>query len=180
MATALEEPPVPTRRKGGFSMPKNAGLALQEAIQQERGVEQPKAETSSADTSADAQMRNPASTQAGTSASEEVSTGASAEVPPQVSEQVPTEARKPASTPARKGGGKSAISSITSSDSRLLQTIRDNLAARRNHPGGVKASVDMSPELSTRIKRYLLDNGNPAARILMLELVEAFLTEEGY
>jgi hypothetical protein len=44
----------------------------------------------------------------------------------------------------------------------------------------VKATVDMSPELSLRAKRYCLEHGNVPVRQLFLELMTAFLDEEGY
>ena len=54
------------------------------------------------------------------------------------------------------------------------------LAQKVVHPGGVKATVDMSRELSLRAKRYCLEHGNIPVRQLFLELMTAFLVEEGY
>ena len=48
------------------------------------------------------------------------------------------------------------------------------------HPGGVKATVEMPSELSLRAKRYCLDHGNVPVRQVFLELMIAFLEEEGY
>jgi hypothetical protein len=62
----------------------------------------------------------------------------------------------------------------------LGDRVRTALAQKVVHPGGVKATVDMSPELSLRAKRYCLEHGNVPVRQLFLELMTAFLDEEGY
>ena len=62
----------------------------------------------------------------------------------------------------------------------LGDRVRTALAQKVVHPGGVKATVDMSPELSLRAKRYCLEHGNVPVRQLFLELMTAFLVEEGY
>ena len=116
------------------------------------------------------------------SADAEVRTSAS----PQVRKPVRTEVREEASTavstavstPAREDV-RTAASADGSADG-LTQRIRDAVAAKRTHAGGVKTTVEMTPELSIRMKRYCLDHGNVPARLVFLELAEAFLAEEGY
>lgn len=62
----------------------------------------------------------------------------------------------------------------------FLDRVREGIAQKKVHPGGVKATVDMAPELSLRAKRYCLDHGNVPVRQVFLELLSAFLEEEGY
>jgi hypothetical protein len=78
-----------------------------------------------------------------------------------------------------------AISKVTaiateSADSRLIARVHDSLAHKMLHPTGAKATVDMSPALFHRAKRYCLDHGNVTLRQLFLDLMTAFLDEEGY
>ena len=51
---------------------------------------------------------------------------------------------------------------------------------KRSYSGGVKATVDMSPELSKRAKKYCLEHDVTSVRALCLELLDAFLSEEGF
>ena len=67
-----------------------------------------------------------------------------------------------------------------SADSRLIARVHDSLAHKMLHPTGAKATVDMSPALFHRAKRYCLDHGNVTLRQLFLDLMTAFLDEEGY
>ncbi|HXG24681.1 MAG TPA: hypothetical protein VNJ09_09020 [Chthonomonadales bacterium] len=62
----------------------------------------------------------------------------------------------------------------------FLSRVREGIARKAVHPGGIKASVDLSPELSLRVKRYCLDHGNVPVRLVFIELLTAFLEEEGY
>ena len=62
----------------------------------------------------------------------------------------------------------------------LTARVKEALELKRNHQGGVKATVEMSPELSKRAKTYCLENDFSSVRVLCLELLEAFLAEEGY
>lgn len=140
----------PVRRPGGFRMPKNAGAALQEAIAEERRGEQV------AEPEDNAHLRIAASAQVSTSARED----ASKSVREEVSASVPAPA--------------------SAEEKDLVVRVREALAAKRTHTGGTKASVDMSPELSRRVKRYCLDKEVPSSRVLMLELLTAFMDEEGY
>ena len=65
-------------------------------------------------------------------------------------------------------------------DARLIARVHDSLAHKMLHPTGAKATVDMSPALFHRAKRYCLDHGNVTLRQLFLDLMTAFLDEEGY
>ena len=62
----------------------------------------------------------------------------------------------------------------------LMTRIQTLLAVKTLHPNGAKATVDMSPTLFHRAKRYCLDHGNVTLRQLFLDLLTAFLDEEGY
>ncbi len=62
----------------------------------------------------------------------------------------------------------------------LIARVHSMLAHKTLHPNGAKATVDMSPALFHRSKRYCLDHGNVTLRQLFLDLMTAFLDEEGY
>ena len=62
----------------------------------------------------------------------------------------------------------------------LIARVQSMLAHKTQHPNGAKATVDMSPALFHRAKRYCLDHGNVTLRQLFLDLMTAFLDEEGY
>ncbi len=62
----------------------------------------------------------------------------------------------------------------------LIARVHESLAHKLMHPTGAKATVDMSPALFHRAKRYCLDHGNVTLRQLFLDLMTAFLDEEGY
>ncbi len=65
-------------------------------------------------------------------------------------------------------------------DIRLIARVQESLAHKMMHPTGAKATVDMSPALFHRAKRYCLDHGNVTLRQLFLDLMTAYLDEEGY
>lgn len=62
----------------------------------------------------------------------------------------------------------------------LMMRVRERLAQKTIHPTGAKATVDMSPALFHRAKRYCLNHNNVTLRQLMLDLLTTFLDEEGY
>lgn len=62
----------------------------------------------------------------------------------------------------------------------LLARMREALSQKTIHPTGAKATVDMSPALFHRAKRYCLDHNNITLRQLVLDLLTTFLDEEGY
>jgi len=62
----------------------------------------------------------------------------------------------------------------------LIARVHECLARKTMYPTGAKATVDMSPALFHRAKRYCLDHGNVTLRQLFLDLMTAFLDEEGY
>lgn len=168
------------------------------------------AEPESTSPAGDAQMRNGAdaqmleqaragvstrsSTHGSNGASEGVSTGALphslAEVREAASEAARQQGSKAAQEQARKDGSKAASARGGSGGGGgsagvvaavpLEDQVRDALAQKRTHGGGTKASVDMTPELSLRLKRYCLDHGNVTTRQLLIELASAFLEREGY
>ena len=115
-------------------------------------------------------------------ASEEVSTEAS----PHVSTEARQDARKPARAPvlpsarrpAREEKREDADLGVT--EAGLVAFVEERLASREPLVGGVKATVDMSPELSSRAKRYLADHRGQSTRQILIELFDAFLTVKGY
>jgi hypothetical protein len=62
----------------------------------------------------------------------------------------------------------------------FLERVREALAQKKTHAGGVKTTVEMTPELNRRAKQYCLDHGNLPVRQVFLELMAAFLDEEEY
>ena len=68
----------------------------------------------------------------------------------------------------------------TEKSAALIARVHAMLAHKTLHPNGAKATVDMSPALFHRAKRYCLDHGNVTLRQLFLDLMTAFLDEEGY
>jgi hypothetical protein len=143
-------------------------------VRRQREMAEVESEPATAEeTSDDAQMRKGADAHmlahASTEAREEASTPAREQVSAEVSARASTEGSKRASAPV-----------LPSASGELSAAVRDALTLRRLHSGGTKASVDMSPELSLRLKRYCLDHGNVSSRQVMLELLIAFLDREGY
>jgi hypothetical protein len=116
-----------------------------------------------------AQMRNGADAQILAQASTEASARGSGEVLDHPSTEASAGAIERASA-----------QSVASVPCEITGAVREALTLRRIHAGGTKASVDMSPELSLRLKRYCLDHGNPSSRQVMIELLIAFLDREGY
>jgi len=82
-----------------------------------------------------------------------------------------TDSEAPAALPPGPEAEKSAA---------LIARVHESLAHKMMHPTGAKATVDMSPALFHRAKRYCLDHGNVTLRQLFLDLMTAFLDEEGY
>ena len=62
----------------------------------------------------------------------------------------------------------------------ILDVVDAALASREPLVGGVKATVDMSPALSTRAKRYLADHRGQNTRQVVVALLDAFLSAKGY
>jgi len=62
----------------------------------------------------------------------------------------------------------------------FLNRVRSSLNHKILYPSGVKTTVDMSPALFHRAKKYCLDHGNVTLRQLFLDLMTEFLAEEGY
>jgi len=65
-------------------------------------------------------------------------------------------------------------------DARFFERIHDALAHKTTHPSSAKVTADMPPALFHRAKRYCLDHGNVTLRQVLLELLTAYLEEEGY
>ena len=62
----------------------------------------------------------------------------------------------------------------------LREAVRATVTEKRIYQGGVKATIDLSPQLSTRFKRYSIDHSNVTLRQMLTELLETYLTGEGY
>ncbi len=62
----------------------------------------------------------------------------------------------------------------------VMERFHRSLSRKIVHPTGVKATVDMPPDLFWRVKRYCHDHNNVTVRQLFLDLVIALLDEEGY
>ena len=124
--------------------------------------------------SVDTELRNSVSTQVRkpvrTQASTDVLTDASKYASTQARTDLPTEGLPQAPAEAATAGG----------DDPFLDRVREALARRTAHPGGVKATVEMPTDLSLRAKRYCLDHGGVPVRQVFLELMAAFLDAEGY
>jgi hypothetical protein len=150
-------------------------------IAEQKGEDSP---TSPASTELRTSVSTHASTEPSTDAIAETLEAEGVEVPPISSAN--TEIRKSASTQARKEGSAQVRERVSKQASTGVGTqalavqVRDALDRKRNHIGGVKATVDMSPELSKRAKKYCLEHDVSSVRVLCLELLEAFLTEEGF
>lgn len=102
---------------------------------------------------------------------------------------VSTQVRKPVSAEASKSAGEEARAYVSKSASKTVSTdgrmdmmaaVEAALEKREPLIGGVKATVDMSPGLSTRAKRYLADHRGQSTRQVLIALFDAFLTEKGY
>lgn len=122
--------------------------------------------------------RKPVSEYASTEASPHVSTEASAEARQDVRKPARAPVLPSARRPAREEGQEGADPGVT--EAGLVAFVEGRLASREPLVGGVKATVDMSPELSSRAKRYLADHRGQSTRQILIELFDAFLTVKGY
>lgn len=96
----------------------------------------------------------------------------------ELSEEVSTPARKRARAETRKPVRKETLSKADTSG--FLAGVDVALASREPLIGGVKTTVDMSLDLSTRAKRYLADHRGQNTRQVLIALFDAFLTAKGY
>lgn len=152
----------------GFEMPaRGAGAAM---LRDLRDEERPTTDT-----------LTPVSTELRDSVITEARTDSSADVSTQARKRVLKEASPPASKPARKAARQQGDKSV-STDARMdfIGMVDAALASREPLGGGVKATVDMSPELSSRAKRYLADHRGQSTRQVLIALFDAFLAEKGY
>lgn len=69
---------------------------------------------------------------------------------------------------------------IELTDENMVEFVRQVLASKRTLTGGNKTTVDMSPALARRAAQYSLDHCKVPARSMFVELLDAFLTVEGY
>ena len=63
---------------------------------------------------------------------------------------------------------------------RFLQQVHRSLAHKTMHDNGTRVTVDMPVALFHRSKRYCLEHGNITLRQVLLDLLRAYLDEEGY
>ena len=109
-------------------------------------------------------------TSVSTDASKDVSTDASKDASKDASTDAPLPVRK---APRRELRPEAGVDSF-------LEAVNAAIASREPLVGGVKTTVDMSPDLSKRAKRYLADHRGQSTRQLLLALFEAFLSAKGY
>lgn len=181
----------PPPNKGALTAPRNALAAMNRLQSLDRPHPTP---------SVDTELRTYGSTEVRTAASEEVSTDGSKDLLTDVSKEVRTqvstddrkgaltelpngefpdsrtEVRKAASTEVRRSV-KAGCQSETCS---TMARFRAKMARHEKLEGGVKQTVEMSPELSTRIKRYLLDHRGKSGRDVAIAAIETVLELEGY
>ena len=124
------------------------------------------------------EARGSVSTEAREDASEEGRTEARQEASADVKPSVRKPAQKGAPT-AKKKSGRTDMIAIADTDI-IMKMVEEALASREPLIGGVKATVDMSPELSTRSKRYLADHRGQNTRQVMIALLDTFLAVKGY
>ena len=102
---------------------------------------------------------------------------------------VSADGRKQARTPVPAGASKQVRKGVPAepaaaepavTEEGLVAFVEGRLASREPLIGGVKATVDMSPDLSSRAKRYLADHRGQSTRQILIELFDAFLTVKGY
>lgn len=103
-------------------------------------------------------------------------TGASTDAAPQARKPV----RKPVSQSVSERVRPPARATSEEGQADFLETVDEALASREPLVGGVKATVDMSPDLSTRAKRYLADHRGQNTRQVLIALFDAFLSAKGY
>jgi hypothetical protein len=68
----------------------------------------------------------------------------------------------------------------SSAETEFFARLHETLSHKTLHPSGAKVSADMSPLLFHRAKRYCLDHGNITLRQVLVDLLTAYLEEEGY
>lgn len=81
---------------------------------------------------------------------------------------------------AAAGAGEPEIDPQTVKARAMLDRFNKSISRKVMHQTGVKATVDMPPEVFWRVKRYCHDHNNVTVRQLFLDLVIAMLDEEGY
>lgn len=62
----------------------------------------------------------------------------------------------------------------------VVEAFYKRINRKTIHPTGVKATIDMPPDLFWRVKRYCHDNNNITVRQFFLDLAVSMLEEEGY
>ena len=127
-------------------------------------------------TSVSTEIRGAVSTDGRTEASTEGSPALRQEGRAEASQPV----RKPARAEASKAVRQAVSQEVVSQEGGFLESVEAALASREPLTGGVKATVDMSPELSTRAKRYLADHRGQNTRQVLIALFDAFLKAKGY
>jgi hypothetical protein len=120
---------------------------------------------------------------------EEVRKGGSTALRPQGRKHSRTEGRKAGREEVREEALQAVLAeSLISASTADLQALRPDLrvqvretvSEKRIYQGGVKATLDLAPDLSTRFKRYSIDHHNVTLRQMMTELLNAYLSGEGY
>ena len=112
-----------------------------------------------------------------------VSTEARSSVLTDGSEEAGKEARQEASTPVSEAVSEEASAQDSNQGPNdLREAVREALQVKnKQYAGGVKLTLEVTPDLNKRAKRYLLDKSNGATvRALLTELLLGFLSGEEY
>jgi hypothetical protein len=95
-----------------------------------------------------------------------------------LSAQANTRAPKQAPKPLREHASTSVLTEL--SDDAIADRVRSALTRKVIYPSGRKYSVETPTDIAERIDEYCHDKGRIPARQVFLELMMAFLDEEGY
>lgn len=138
-------------------------------------------QTTDGHTSVLTEARTYGSTEARKDVSDEVSKDALTDAGTGGSTGISPQARKPVRKPVRADASMEGRTQVSEdAPTGFLEAVDAALASREPLIGGVKATVDMSPELSTRSKRYLADHRGQNTRQVLIALFDAFLSAKGY
>jgi hypothetical protein len=69
---------------------------------------------------------------------------------------------------------------VKESGDNVMNRVREQVIERESKPATIRLSVDVSERMHERIKIYCATKRIPTTRALVIALLEAFLTEEGY
>lgn len=157
---------------------------LRQINRQQREAQEPTNDTGGREdgsTASRTAVRTAVREEGATDARKSVSTALSTSSRPSVRKEERKGGREEGSTDTRTHDGPAASPPEKQAIHPDLRTqVRDTVSERRVYQGGVKATLDLAPGLSTRFKRYSIDHHNVTLRQLMTELLDSYLSGEGY